>query len=252
MLPFAWSTLVIATLAASPRDVGVVETRDDRLVARLSVGAGDLEPYCHPGIDGEVDELPIELVRKATGWTVDAPVGLFVGPRRVGTGHVEEIAVGEGCSVEAVIEPDGPMPWTLPSDVVWATVRDRPSAPPMPVRRNLVRAAERAAARELQTAIQGERAREQCLAEMRVTSRGFRGGAVVGVSCDAEDAAFGDIYVVRPNQSVATLRLPGVQKGDPIALVDLITPQAERRLDLVIEVPTPKGRERRWLRVAVR
>jgi hypothetical protein len=245
------SLLAAMSIAAMPRDVGLVEIRDDQIFARLAVPADQLEPYCRPGVDGEEEELPSEVVRNTTGWTLDAVVHLFVGPRRIGNGHVVEIGMGRGCTVEATIESDGPLPWTLPSDAMWATVRDRPSSPPVPVRRSWVRAAERAAARQLEGSQTNPRARAECLANLRVASRGFRKGAIVGISCDGDAASFGSVYLVRPNESVTAIRLPGIRADDPATLIDVIAPQADRILDLVVEVGTERGRERRWIRVTL-
>lgn len=247
-------TAVWATLAAAfPRDVGLVVDEDGgRLVARLAVPAADLRPYCRPGPDGELEPLDLSVVRATTGWTVGSRASVFLGPRRVASAQVTDLAIGEACDVEALLEPEEPVPWTTRSDVVWVTLRERPSSAPVAPRRRAVRAAERAAADGLGAAFPDPRQRAECLAELRATGRGTKEGAVVGVACElADGGSFSALYYVPRGGEPLSVRPIGYRPEGPVVLLELMTPQATRVFDVILEVPGPTGRERRWERLRV-
>ncbi len=241
--------LTLAAVAPGPRDAALVDVSEDAVVARLPIAASELDRQCRVGPDGELEPLSHDWVRSRTGWSAGSRVYLYVGPRRVATGVVTDIAVGEGCAAEASIEPDEMLPWTSPADVVWATVRERPSSAPLPARRALVRAAERAAIVDAQATIFDARDREGCVAALRVAARGVKNGAVVGVSCELSHGAYSAAYFVASGREPVAVRPPAVRDDGPELLLDVVNPTADRHLDAVFEVPAQPGKARQWIRL---
>ena len=219
------TNLLILVLAAAPRiDLALVE-RTGPDSGRVMILKADprLEALCF-----DPTGIAPEEVEQAQRAAAGSRIWLYLGPRRIGVGHLLSVESapypGRPCVVagEAVFEE--PVPFTASADLLWVSTQKHASS----ARFSKVRDALEKARRALEPALA-----EACLKLTSSSARGVNDGTFVALTCPADDGLARSVLVFLP-----TLGGPAVldarDEDGAFELLDVLNPEAKRPYRLAL------------------